>query len=172
MQGQQIFNPVNQGLIGAYNPLNPQINNPIGNTMSNQYLSQMLQNQHQQIQQLGFQNQSNILLGKVVDSVQVVEATDIPMDNNPYYFPKADGTEIYVKKWMPNFQTRIIVYKPFIEEDKNNEVEQNNYQNIDLTEMMDKINGINDIVSNLDRMLNSQRQNVNKNKKEVKSDEQ
>ena len=51
-------------------------------------------------------------MGKVVDSVDVVKATDIPMDGNAYYFPKADGTEVYMKRWLANGTTEITAYKP------------------------------------------------------------
>ena len=36
-----------------------------------------------------------------------------------YYFPKADGTEIYSKAWMPNGQTRILTFKPVLDNDPN-----------------------------------------------------
>lgn len=59
-------------------------------------------------------------LGKVVESMDIVKVTDIPMDGNIYYFPKADGTEIYSKQFMSNGQTRILTYKPYIESESNN----------------------------------------------------
>lgn len=58
-------------------------------------------------------------LGKIVESVDMVKATDIPMDGNMYYFPKADGTEIYGKAWMANGQTRILTFKPVLEDNPN-----------------------------------------------------
>lgn len=48
---------------------------------------------------------------KVVDSRDVVKIADIPLDGNMYYFPKADGTMVYGKRWLPNGQTQIIEYK-------------------------------------------------------------
>lgn len=54
-------------------------------------------------------------LGKVVESMDIVKVTDIPMDGNVYYFPKADGEEIYTKQFMPNGQTRILTFKPFLD---------------------------------------------------------
>jgi hypothetical protein len=56
-------------------------------------------------------------LGKVVDSVDVVKATDIPMDGNAYYFPKADGTEVYMKRWLANGTTEITAYKPILDKE-------------------------------------------------------
>lgn len=59
-------------------------------------------------------------LGKMVDSIDVVKATDIPMDGNAYYFPKADGTEIFSKQWLANGQTRILAFKPVLDSEANN----------------------------------------------------
>ena len=59
-------------------------------------------------------------LGKIVDSIDVVKATDIPMDGNAYYFPKADGTEVYCKQWLQNGTTRILTVKPVFEDNPNN----------------------------------------------------
>ena len=59
-------------------------------------------------------------LGKIVESMDIVKVTDIPMDGNLYYFPKADGTEIYSKQFMPNGQTRILTFKPITDDEPNN----------------------------------------------------
>ena len=59
-------------------------------------------------------------IGKVVESADIVKVTDIPMDGNTYYFPKADGSEIYSKQFMPNGQTRILTFKPVLESEPNN----------------------------------------------------
>ena len=59
-------------------------------------------------------------LGKVVESADIVKVTDIPMDGQPYYFPKADGSEIYSKQFMPNGQTRILTFKPITDDEPNN----------------------------------------------------
>lgn len=59
-------------------------------------------------------------IGKVVESMDIVKVTDIPMDGQPYYFPKADGSEIYSKQFMPNGQTRILTFKPITDDNPNN----------------------------------------------------
>ena len=59
-------------------------------------------------------------LGKMVESIDMVKATDIPMDGNMYYFPKADGTEIYGKAWGNDGRTRILTFKPVLEDETNN----------------------------------------------------
>lgn len=58
-------------------------------------------------------------IGKIVESVDMVKVADIPMDGNMYYFPKADGSEIYSKQFMPNGQTRILTFKPLLEDNPN-----------------------------------------------------
>lgn len=60
------------------------------------------------------------VIGKIVDSLDVVKATDIPMDGNIYYFPKADGTEIFGKQWQANGTTRILTFKPILDAEPSN----------------------------------------------------
>lgn len=65
----------------------------------------------QQPVQQAMAQQSMVLGGKMVDAVEVVRAIDIPMDGATYYFPKADGKEIYTKKWKDNGETDLVVYR-------------------------------------------------------------
>lgn len=106
-----------------------QMNNPYM-PMQNPYMDRMnfLQNYQQSLQQpamltpnsgISMTNQMSAI-GKVVDSIDIVKATDIPMDGNSYYFPKADGTEVYCKQWLQNGTTRILTFKPVLEDNPNN----------------------------------------------------
>ena len=101
------------------NNMYAQPNNPYADRMN------FLQNYQQSLQQplpptqMSGANQVTAL-GKMVDSIDVVKATDIPMDGNAYYFPKADGTEVYCKKWLQNGTTRILTFKPDFEDNPNN----------------------------------------------------
>ena len=110
-----------------------QMNNPYAqmNNMyaqpNNPYAERMnfLQNYQQSLQQPIVPTQTPVsnqmtTLGKMVDSIDVVKATDIPMDGNAYYFPKADGTEVYCKQWLQNGTTRILTFKPVLEDNPNN----------------------------------------------------
>ena len=104
-----------------------QMNNPYM-PMQNPYMDRMnfLQNYQQNLQQpmmpaqMSGTNQQVSVTGKVVDSIDVVKATDVPMDGNMYYFPKADGTEIFGKQWLQNGTTRILTFKPIENTDINN----------------------------------------------------
>ena len=108
------------------NYFQPQMNN--GQMMMNPYMDRMaqLQQYQQNLQQpvvptqMPGANQQMNVIGKIVDSVDVVKATDVPMDGNMYYFPKADGTEIFGKQWLSSGQTRILTFKPVFDDDTNN----------------------------------------------------
>ena len=101
------------------NNMYAQPNNPYADRMN------FLQNYQQSLQQPIVPAQTPVsnqmsALGKMVDSIDVVKATDIPMDGNTYYFPKADGTEVYCKQWLQNGTTRILTFKPVFEDNPNN----------------------------------------------------
>ena len=110
-----------------YQTFYPQMNNNYQMPMQNPYIDRMaqLQQYQQSLQQplvpaqMSGANQMSAL-GKMVDSIDVVKATDIPMDGNTYYFPKADGTEVYCKQWLQNGTTRILTFKPVFEDNPNN----------------------------------------------------
>ena len=98
-----------------------------GQMVPNPYMDRMaqLQQYQQNLQQPIVPAQTPVsnqmsALGKMVDSIDVVKATDIPMDGSAYYFPKADGTEVYCKQWLQNGTTRILTFKPAFEDNPNN----------------------------------------------------
>ena len=93
--------------------------------------------------------------GKIVESMDVVKVTDIPMDGNMYYFPQADGQAIYGKKFLPNGQTQILAFKPSLESEPDNvstEIEKSKFDTLEqflegiqnevrtLSDKIDKIN--------------------------------
>ena len=111
----------------TYPTFYPQMNNNYQTPTQNPYMERMaqLQQYQQSLQQPIVPTQTPVsnqmsALGKMVDSIDVVKATDIPMDGNAYYFPKADGTEVYCKQWLQNGTTRILTFKPVFEDDTNN----------------------------------------------------
>ena len=59
---------------------------------------------------------ANSVQGKLVDSIEVVKASEVPFGSYGL-FPKADLSEIYIKSWNNNGTTRISVYKPLSEDD-------------------------------------------------------
>lgn len=100
-----------------YEPYNyNNIYNPYGN---NPYLNY---NQQPQLQtSMLRQNQyrpQNSLQGKVVDSLDVVKATDIPYDGSVSYFPLTDGTAIITKQLQQDGTSKVVIYKPMIENEE------------------------------------------------------
>ena len=74
-------------------------------------------NPYQQVSTTTTQNNMNSLLGKIVDGSEVVKATEVPFGGYGV-FPKADITEVYIKSWNNDGTTKIITYKPVVEEAK------------------------------------------------------
>lgn len=57
------------------------------------------------------------LLGKSVDSIEVVKAMDITLDGSISYFPLTDGSAIVTKQILQNGTSKTVVYKP-VEDEK------------------------------------------------------
>lgn len=146
-----------------YSPYNPYMYNGVPN---NNYLApQMnrLNNLEQQYQQLGngYMNtvpQPNILQGKAVDSVDVVNATDVPLDGTITYFPQTDGNVIYTKQLGMDGKRKVNIYR--LEVPNNMPVQekviQNNeaFQKIseDINELKNGMMNLIDMVSSLSQV--------------------
>ena len=116
--GQPYINPNYFAQYQQYFQPQPQTNPYMQRMEQLQQYQQSLQQPLPPTQMSGANQMST--LGKMVDSIDVVKATDIPMDGNMYYFPKADGTEIFSKQWLANGQTRILTFKPVFDAGDNN----------------------------------------------------
>ena len=80
--------------------------------------NQPMQQQPTYMQPIIQPTQSIGLLGKIVDSIDVVKSMDIPLDGSVSYFPLADGTAIVSKQLQTDGTSKTTVYKPVIEEQK------------------------------------------------------
>ena len=105
--------------------------------MFNPNYMQNMQRQYPQMYQPNFNQmyqpqmyQQTGIQGRIVDNVDVVKATEISLDGSVNYFPLADGSAIVTKQLQQDGTSRIVVYKPVINEtpkyitndDLNNEV--------------------------------------------------
>jgi len=133
--------------------------NPMTNIQRYQQQEQMLPTQ------MSVTSQQNVM-GKIVDSIEAVKAVDIPMDGNIYYFPKADGTEIYGKQWQSDFTTRILTYKPCLDSNSNNLSSNDKKSKFDLSDestelFMNKFDELSEKIGQLedrfDKSLGAQR---------------
>lgn len=110
-----------------YNPYNNPYNNPYYNY--NNYVSQS-QQMYKQPQQMYKPQNAVVLQGKVVDSLDVVKATDIPYDGSVSYFPLTDGTAIITKQLQQDGTSKMVIYKPITEneEPKSKYVTENDFK--------------------------------------------
>lgn len=78
--------------------------------------------------------QQSMINGKVVDSVDVAKAMEVPLGGYGV-FPKADLSEVYIKTWNNNGTTSVIVFRPTVEEKKESVEEQLNHLREEIAEM-------------------------------------
>lgn len=97
----------------------------------------------------------NYLLGKSVDNIDVVKATDIPLDGSISYFPLTDGSAIVSKQLQNDGTSKMVVYKP-MQEDKKEEIQfatlddlQEAISEIDLSDIQDLKDDIKEIKKQL-----------------------
>lgn len=95
------------------------------------------------------QSNQTVIQGKVVDSIDVVKATDVTLDGSVCYFPLIDGSAIITKQLQQDGTSKIIVYKPSQEEGNTPEVKyitekdlKKEISKIDFSEFNDKFKEI------------------------------
>lgn len=122
----------------------------------------MYQNQYPNYFQNQYQNFQNPIPTnlKIVDDFNNIQAAQVPMDNLGGYFIKRDGTEIQVRRWMPNGQIAITSYIPQFDNDTTNtssdEIKAQNEPNMNFTKafeerldsIIDRLDTLEDIISN------------------------
>ena len=144
-----------------YNPTyNPYFNQPRVQSVPQQIPMEQQMNQ-QQAQPYAQQPMKPIgLLGKFVDSIDVVKAMEISLDGTINNFPLTDGSAIVTKQLQADGTSKIIVYKPVEEENKDTP------NNITAEEVDKKIKNID--LSELDEMKDEFKE-IRKELKEIKS---
>ena len=95
--------------------------NPYG-----RYMNQPIQQPIQPIEQPNMGVKMG-LQGKQVESIDVVKATDIPLDGSISYFPLADNTAILTKQLQTDGTSKINIYKLTQEKD----ISQPNYATLE-----------------------------------------
>ena len=95
------------------------------------------------------------LLGKIVDSIDVVKSLEIPLDGSTSYFPLADNSMIVTKQLQNDGTSKIVVYKP-TQEDKKEAIQfatlediQEAIDNLDLSDIQDLRDDIKEIKKKL-----------------------
>ena len=100
-------------------------------------------------------NNPTSLLGKAVESVDVVKAMDIPFDGSISYFPLTDGSAIITKQLQTDGTSKMVVYKP-VQEDKKDAIQfatlediQDAINDLDLSDIQDIRDDIKEIKKQL-----------------------
>ena len=100
-------------------------------------------------------NNPTSLLGKAVESVDVVKAMDIPFDGSISYFPLTDGSAIITKQLQTDGTSKMVVYKP-VQENKKDVVQfatlddiQDAINDLDLSDIQDLRDDIKEIKKQL-----------------------
>ena len=122
------------------------------------YQQQRFQNTEQQPMMTTYQpiqlTKPSYLLGKSVDNIDVVKATDIPLDGSISYFPLTDGSAIVSKQLQNDGTSKMVVYKP-TQEDKKDAIQfatlddiQEAINDLDLSDIQDLKDDIKEIKNN------------------------
>lgn len=100
-------------------------------------------------------NNPTSLLGKAVESVDVVKAMDIPFDGSISYFPLTDGSAIITKQLQTDGTSKMVVYKP-VREDKKDAIQfatlddiQDAINDLDLSDIQDLRDDVKEIKKQL-----------------------
>ena len=135
----------------GYNPYYPQQRYQ-GVDANNQ---QPMMTAYQQPMQL---TKPSSLLGKSVDNIDVVKATDIPLDGSISYFPLTDGSAIVSKQLQMDGTSKMVVYKPVKEDNDDSkkfvtfEEMQSELAKIDILDLEDLKDEIKEIKKQLKNM--------------------
>lgn len=65
---------------------------------------------------------SPVLSGKMVESEDIVKTIEIPLDGSISYFPLVDGSAIITKQLQRDGTSKLMVYKPLVEEQKEEKI--------------------------------------------------
>lgn len=117
---------------------NQYLGNMANSPYYNNYMQQQIQPQMQQMQNPQSYRAVAGLQGKTIDNIDVVKATDIPLDGSISYFPLADNSAIVTKQLQQDGTSKIIVFRPTLDE---KEVEQPKY--ITESDLKEQIKGLN-----------------------------
>lgn len=135
---------------------NPYYTQPRFQPMTNQQMINQPLPQQNFIPPITQPTQQVGLLGKIVENIEMVRISEIPLDGSISYFPLSDGSGIVTKQLMTDGTSKLVVYKP-VEEDKKDEPKYVTFEEfekaldeIDLSQLED----IKDDIKELKRQLN------------------
>lgn len=90
----------------GYNPYMQPFNNNFNQPMQNSVVNTQSSTLNPTMSNRQFLN------GKLVDSIEVVKATEASLDGNTGYYPLTDGSAIVTKKLLTDGTSKMTIYKP------------------------------------------------------------
>ena len=97
--------------------------------------------------------------GKVVQSVEMITANDVPMDGSAAFFPMQDMSAIFAKSWNADGTIKTIIFKPINETVPQSEIQNKENLKIDLSEgtvtaFMDRFDELSERLEQLELSVN------------------
>ena len=106
---------------------------------------QAMQQSMQPVQQLSGLN------GRIVDNLDSIVASDVPMDGSFAVFPKRDLSEIYIRHWTGEGKIATISFKPIL--DTQSSILPMDDTSLRFDELNDALGGLYDKVDNLSNRI-------------------
>lgn len=97
--------------------------------------------------------------GKVVQSVEMITANDVPMDGSAAFFPMQDMSAILAKSWNADGTIKTVIFKPINENVPQNEIQNKENLKFDLSEgtvaaFMDRFDELSERLEQLELSVN------------------
>lgn len=97
--------------------------------------------------------------GRVVQSVEMITANDVPMDGSAAFFPMQDMSAILAKSWNADGTIKTVIFKPINETAPQNEIQNKENLKIDLSEgtvaaFMDRFDELSERLEQLELSVN------------------
>ena len=97
--------------------------------------------------------------GRVVQSVEMITANDVPMDGSAAFFPMQDMSAILAKSWNADGTIKTVIFKPINETVPQNEIQNKENLKIDLSDgtvaaFMDRIDELSERLEQLEVSIN------------------
>lgn len=97
--------------------------------------------------------------GRVVQSVEMITANDVPMDGSAAFFPMQDMSAIFAKSWNADGTIKTVIFKPINETVPQNEIQNKENLKIDLSDgtvsaFMDRFDELSERLEQLEVSIN------------------
>lgn len=149
--------------MSPYNPMMPYPQYP-------QYPYQPQQQMYQPLPQTAVSNQSRTfppITGRIVNSLDEITVQEVPTDGTVAWFPSADGSCVYGKRWTPDGNITTMRFVPEAVDAAPSQPDPFQVINARIDELVDLVEGISD---NMPRSAETKRVQQTAKRRAVKTD--